>query len=350
MLVSVIIPVYNKEEYLDDCLKSLVNQVYRNIEIIIINDGSKDNSNSVIKKYASKDSRIKYFSQDNKGVAFTRNRGLSIATGEYVFFLDADDLLEKNSISKLVFNAKQTKADIVIGNYSEKSNGKITKKPELQEIILKKDDLKSKETILDMFILNARPLSVIWNKLYNIEFIRKNRIEFENGVLAEDRLFNLRCYINNPVIQIINEYTFIYNIVENSRSRSFDSNYYNESISLLKILNKYLRDDSKFENNSDLLQLNCMYDIYKLLSYTFRYSNQKVSSTIYVLKELKKETLVTKTISQMLKNRSLKNYNGGKTYKRMRLICYLFSYAPFLIIIYKKIGQLSRGIRFNNKK
>lgn len=117
MLVSIIIPVYNKQDYLTDCIDSVLSQDYKNLEVIIINDGSTDNSEKIINKWIVKDYRIRYFTQSNKGVADTRNRGISIAKGEYIFLLDADDLLDKKAISKLVNYINQTNADIVIGNY-----------------------------------------------------------------------------------------------------------------------------------------------------------------------------------------------------------------------------------------
>ena len=97
MLISIIIPIYNKEKYLDDCIKSVIYQEYDNLEIILINDGSQDNSERIINKWIAKDQRIKYIAQENKGVAYARNKGISIANGEYIFLLDADDCFIKVS-------------------------------------------------------------------------------------------------------------------------------------------------------------------------------------------------------------------------------------------------------------
>src|SRR5690625_1048731 len=101
ILVSIIIPVYNKEEYLEDCLESVINQSYEKIEIIIINDGSTDGSESIIKKWKNKDNRIKYMSQNNQGVAIARNNGIKVSKGDYIYFIDADDYLSLNAIETL---------------------------------------------------------------------------------------------------------------------------------------------------------------------------------------------------------------------------------------------------------
>ncbi|MBQ9920107.1 MAG: glycosyltransferase family 2 protein, partial [Clostridia bacterium] len=100
--VSIIVPVYNVAEYLEDCLNSLVNQSYENIEIISINDGSKDNSLEILKTFAEKDLRIKVFDNENHGVSYTRNFGIKNCTGDYIAFVDSDDIVAKNYIEVLV--------------------------------------------------------------------------------------------------------------------------------------------------------------------------------------------------------------------------------------------------------
>lgn len=93
-LVSVIVPIYNATAYLADCIDHLISQTYKNIEIILVNDGSKDNSGEICKQYTIRDSRIKYLEQENSGVGAARNAGLKIATGQYVMFCDSDDYIQ----------------------------------------------------------------------------------------------------------------------------------------------------------------------------------------------------------------------------------------------------------------
>ncbi|MCI8778348.1 MAG: glycosyltransferase family 2 protein [Bacilli bacterium] len=105
-LISIIIPVYNTEDYLDKCLSSIINQTYKNIEIIIIDDGSTDNSKKIIKQYMNKDCRISYYYQNNSGVAIARNSGIDKAQGDYIAFIDSDDYIDLTFIEKCMLLSK----------------------------------------------------------------------------------------------------------------------------------------------------------------------------------------------------------------------------------------------------
>lgn len=116
--ISVIVPIYNAELYLDRCLKSIINNTHRNLEIICINDGSTDTSLNILESYKENDSRIIVISQENRGVSSARNKGLEIATGEYISFVDADDMIHPKFFTCLMSIMIESDADIVIGGYS----------------------------------------------------------------------------------------------------------------------------------------------------------------------------------------------------------------------------------------
>ena len=116
--VSIIIPVYNGEKHLVECLNTIQNQTYSNLEIICINDGSKDNSLSILKEYQNKDNRFIIIDQKNSGQSKARNEGICRASGKYISFVDCDDFIELNMIEKMVLKAESTNADIVITNFS----------------------------------------------------------------------------------------------------------------------------------------------------------------------------------------------------------------------------------------
>ena len=118
--VSIIIPIYNSDKTIDRCLKSIINQTYRNIEVICINDGSFDNSYKILQNYLKTDSRIKVINQTNKGVSSARNNGIKNSTGKYIMFVDADDYLKDNMIELLVKSIKKDSSDLLICNYDVK--------------------------------------------------------------------------------------------------------------------------------------------------------------------------------------------------------------------------------------
>ena len=99
-VISIIVPVYNVEKYLDNCLKSILNQSFKDFEVILVNDGSKDKSGEICNIYSQKDSRIKVFNMENSGAGKARNKGLDLAQGKYIFFVDADDWLENNALEE----------------------------------------------------------------------------------------------------------------------------------------------------------------------------------------------------------------------------------------------------------
>ena len=205
-LVSVIIPVYNDEEYLPQCLNSVINQTYKNIEIICVNDGSTDNSKEVIEKFI--DSRIRIINQENKGSATTRNVGLKNAAGEYVLFLDADDWIDKKLI-EITFNVIQSNnADIVMFDvYNVYDNSYIKVKrvnnfiyPEKIKVLNYKDD----DNIRDL-------QCTAYTKLFRKDFLINNNLYFPDGMnLGEDVLFWFSLLFKNPKMVFISDFLYFY--------------------------------------------------------------------------------------------------------------------------------------------
>lgn len=180
-LVSVIVPIYNSEKYLEKCLQSLVDQTLKDIEILAINDGSTDGSckilNSFEKKYPHK---IKVYHQNNAGISITRNRGLSYASGKYVTFIDSDDSVDLEFCEKMFNQIEKNDLDMVVCDYYEidKNSKKIIQIPKCNgETVFEKPEL--------LFEINTSP----WNKLYKKEFLYKNAIVFPEQLKYEDAVF-----------------------------------------------------------------------------------------------------------------------------------------------------------------
>ena len=115
--ISIIVPVYNGQKYIRTCLDSILNQTYKNIELIIINDGSTDNSKTIIEEYVKRDKRIVAYHQNNKGVSDARNKGLKYATGKWIWFVDSDDIPSKSFLSEVFKINLKRETDIIVGNY-----------------------------------------------------------------------------------------------------------------------------------------------------------------------------------------------------------------------------------------
>ncbi|MBE6024850.1 MAG: glycosyltransferase [Cellulosilyticum sp.] len=160
-LISVIVPTYNVEKYISKCLDSIISQTYENIEIIVVNDGSTDNSLSIVEEYEKKDARIKVFSQKNQGLSAARNTGIDNSKGEYLLFIDSDDYIETNMIEVLENNIRENNADISICDFSwidENEN------PERIKDI--KIDVYHDKDVMQQLIDRNLQTVVAWNKLY----------------------------------------------------------------------------------------------------------------------------------------------------------------------------------------
>lgn len=212
--LSVIIPVYNVEDYLKQCLESVINQTLKEIEIICVNDGSTDNSKQILEDYANKDKRIKIINKKNAGLGAARNTGMEYAKGEYIGFVDSDDWVDKNAFKKLYENAKSNNSDIVICPIKliNEKNGEEIQDPyyhlecfssEFDIIVF--DYKKTKNFLLDIAV-NA------YNKIYKNKFIKDLQVKFPEGLLFEDIPFFYQTYLNAKRISLIRDFLIFHRI------------------------------------------------------------------------------------------------------------------------------------------
>lgn len=195
-LVSIIIPAYNVEQYLDECLETVINQSYKNIEIILINDGSTDNTDQICTEWEKRDLRIKYIKKENEGLGATRNRGIDIAKGNYIFFLDSDDWIELNAIEELIKIAKSTNADVVAANYFEVDN--VTKQS--REIKFISFIKKIIENDLDKCIYLQYGFVMVWGKLYRREFLVNSKIYMPSIPHEDNAIFPMVVFLSNKIV------------------------------------------------------------------------------------------------------------------------------------------------------
>lgn len=199
-LVSFIVPIYKAERYIHKCIDSLLAQTYTDIEVILVDDGSPDNCGVICDDYAARDKRVKVIHQQNGGVSAARNRGLSYAAGEYVAFVDADDLVTKDYIEELFDN----NADLVIGGYKDTGN---------HTFALSEEQYVGKEALVEFYSTHFHRLysTVPWGKLYKKSIIQENRLSFDMRIrLGEDLVFNLRYLQYCSEIRLVNATNYLY--------------------------------------------------------------------------------------------------------------------------------------------
>ena len=190
--VSIILPIYNVESYLDETFGSLLNQTLQEIEILAVNDGSTDQSETIIKKYMQKDSRIKYFYQENQGQSVARNLALQHATGKYIYMMDSDDVLAVSDALEICYNyAEKNKADFIFfdgDTFSEENANRIswnTKRTHLVEENQKHDGKYLLNLMLEKCVHNC----VVWLLLINRDYLNRIGLKFYPGIIHEDELF-----------------------------------------------------------------------------------------------------------------------------------------------------------------
>ncbi len=251
MKVSVIIPVYKVEDYLDQCVLSVVNQTCQNLEIILVNDGSPDKCPQMCDEWARKDSRIRVVHKENGGLSSARNAGLRIATGEYVYFLDSDDYLSNRAIDFLI-------APILSRPETQMSIGSIMPEPQV-EAKIKYYDLKYRnvpdryddnESIRRHFygVGPSLPVNGV-NKLIKRKLLIDNGLFFKEGILHEDEHWAFFLYKRLSHISFVKEYTYIHPVTPNSIMSTTSRRKTAENLSLIMIdaLNNISKSHKKIE-------------------------------------------------------------------------------------------------------
>lgn len=242
-LISIIIPVYNMEKYLKRCLDSVINQSYKNLEILLIDDGSADSSGDICLEYSKKDNRIKYYKKENGGLSSARNYGLDRYKGEYVGFIDSDDVIDKDMFKILYNNIKKSDADMSICEVVRFKDN-----PEFK--VIDKYDIYSKEDILKIILEDKKICNFAVNKLYSRNIVKD--IRYPLGKVQEDVGTTYKFIMNAEKIVYTESKLYGYYSRDNSISKSLNKRFiYN----YFEMIEKREEDLKKY-NINDYLVLN----------------------------------------------------------------------------------------------
>ncbi|PHA03081.1 glycosyl transferase [Bacillus pseudomycoides] len=227
--VSIVVPVYNSEKYLSECLESILNQTYTNIEVVIINDGSTDQSEKIVNKYKMKDDRIAYYYQDNCGPSEARNKGILNSTGEYLTFIDSDDTVEKYYIEFLLNKMISSDADLVCCGYKDISEYGV-----LNCIDFNFNTNVSLYSFIDMVCKGTG--GVLWGKIYKKEIIINSDLKLDKNIfMCEDLVFVLQYASQCQYFSSIKEPLYNYNRCnQNSISSNISISYIQNYITVCK--------------------------------------------------------------------------------------------------------------------
>lgn len=303
-LVSVVVPIYKVEKYLDRCVKSIINQTYKNIEVILVDDGSPDNCPKMCDDYKKKDKRIKVIHKKNGGLSSARNVGIQNATGKYICFIDSDDYIEKDYVKRMYEVISKEKLDFVVCNYNRVYDNKIQK--------CEVDKFKTEN-----FITPAA-----WNKMYKKSLFDK--ISFPEGLYYEDLGTFPRLYCHGNKYKIVEGY--LYNYVQNSNSIMYQTN--NKIFDIYKIFDLNY-DYIKKYNKELILNLEMAYIFHVIVGTTYRNAKSK-DFNYKKFKSIKKH--VIEMFPKWEKNKQIKNFSI--IYK---VYLFLYKNCDYLIFVALKL-------------
>ena len=245
-LISVIVPVYKVEKYINQCIDSIINQTYTNLEIILVDDGSPDNCGNICDEYAKKDKRIKVIHKENEGVSIARNIGLENSNGKYVTFIDSDDWVDEEYCKTLFESLKKQEADCAACGYNRVTGETVEK--------INSDNSEklynSKEYLIK--ILNPQTgLGFCHMKLYKKEIL--SGIEFEkNIVVGEDALFNIKISKKIKKAAFVSRTLYNYRINSESVVKKYDKDYAKKYLTSMEVIKRYIEEE--YKEDKEVLQ------------------------------------------------------------------------------------------------
>lgn len=333
-LVSIIVPIYNAEKYLEKCISSIINQTYSNLEIILINDGSKDKSIDICNKYAKMDNRIIVIDKENEGVSIARNKGIQIANGEWISFIDADDWIEPNMYEVMLSKSKNKELDVVICNcYINKNNNEVK-----NSFLTLNDTFYNKEEInvfqrkfLCKGIKKYKPyvwgIGAPWCKLYRSKLIKENDIKFVPGLTRnEDGLFNLYIFEYAKKLLYVSECLYHYRILSSSLSHGKQEN-------IVKNTEKNLDELIKFADkfNKDEIFVNGVYS--RIITSTQQYLQYLFFYDINIKSYKKKKKEILNLMKQDRYHTACKKFSYSTMTFFEKIYCFCFKHKLILSLL-----------------
>ena len=303
-MISIIIPCYNAEKTIKRCLESVISQTYKNIEIVIINDGSIDKTDSIIKKYIN-DNRIKYYNRSNHGIGKTRNFGIKETTGEYITFLDSDDY----AIDNLYKLAQKNKLDLVVSDYYV--DNKNIKSEKIKSFPI--TNIKNNPNLI--FDINLAP----WNKLYKKELIEN--IKFEENLKYEDAPFVIESIIKAKRIGKLDKETYYYVVNSNSETTIRDERIF-DIFKILDIIGRLVENKKQLTEvyKTLCIRIICNYNIQQRYQKKIKTANRFINKGFYYMKKVDPKYKHSVYFKNRSKNKALIEKNKFLT----KLYCFIY--------------------------
>jgi len=344
-LISIIVPVYNIELYIADCVETLIHQTYSNIEIVLVDDGSNDNSSRICDEYGQKDSRVIVIHKQNGGLVSARNSGYHASTGEWIMYLDGDDWLELNTCEKLISITEKHSPDVIFWNTLQNLNGKsIKRKAEWdckeQEKLYAGHDC---EQLAYNTLVYSSGISTAYSKLLRRDFAQEEKL-WHNEKLkqgAEGIEFSLRVFNSAKTVFYINKYLTHYRYNEDSISKRVDEKNTVYIVDCFNEIYKYIHEKKKADVFMSILYQRILYVIIAIAMSTYFHPNNKDSLVTKVkkFKDVFKNNII---IQEAIKQGDYSNFD--KLRKLTMYIVKLRLYFLLPVIARTKYLLIKRGV------
>lgn len=268
-LISVIVPIYNVEKYINQCIDSIINQTYTNLEIILVDDGSPDNCGKICDEYAEKDNRIKVIHKENDGVSSARNKGIEETTGDWMTFVDADDIIEENFCERMLEIAKLENSQCVVCGYNRLYSNR-------QEMVIKEKCFSiNGNDFFDKVFEVQSGFGFANMKLWKADLIKKENIKFDKQLrVGEDAFFCMQIAKKVEKVYYINEALYTYRFNEESVVRNFDENYVQKYLLSMQKVKEYTQKTNQ-DNIKQLYNYIAYHVLLIVINYCFHPENSQ---------------------------------------------------------------------------
>jgi glycosyltransferase involved in cell wall biosynthesis len=295
-LVSIVIPVYNVENYLKRCLDSVISQTFHNIEIIVINDGSTDSSSDILKYYAQKEPRIHLINQPNQGLSGARNTGIDAAQGEYILFVDSDDIIEPSLVEECLQLIRKEQSDVVVYGYKKvKEDMSLIAQPYLENRTFSKE-----EALYELLSLNISPMAC--NKFIRTDILKKNSINFPVAKLHEDVGTMYKIFWSAKYVTTTSKSYYYWINRETSITGTITYRHINHMVELLTDKKYFLQKNKLYSRYKDAYNLGVLKLITLMLERSLNTSKSLVEYLIsYIIGQ---EVLISKHDVEILEKKA----------------------------------------------
>lgn len=352
-LVSVIVPVYKTEKYLDECMQSILKQDYPALEILLIDDGSPDNCPALCDGYAAAHGNVSVIHQENRGLGLSRNTGMYAAHGRYLFFIDSDDCLDGDSaIRLLVEKAEEEQADITVGCYrrfSASGTRQINRHHLHGGEYTRTVDFRFKG-----FYMYGH-LAHNWGQLYKKEFLDAHDLRCRAYPFTQDKAHNMDCYVYHPRYAFIEDSIYLYRVNEESVTFRYKENLMPVWIAIAADFNEFLRTRGIEEDYGDWTSLHFFFGSFFLVKQELNFKKHGIREGSHVMRLYGQDPLVREAMAALAKGKYLKGISARSWRFVIRWASFLFhirAYGLFTLGIaaLRKMGVDGRITESRNRK